>query len=130
MGFQHFQGTNTQTKLLYLQLTIMQWLKNAQELMSGTASNYDVSKLVTGQVIAGIGLLLAAISAGPTIAESLRTSLPFIAMTLVYGATMTASSFVEEEHHFWYWATSFWLSLLWIKRYATSQFRRVELTII
>jgi ethanolaminephosphotransferase len=41
--------------------------------MSGTASNYDVSKLVIGQVITGAGFLLASISAGPTIARHLKT---------------------------------------------------------
>jgi ethanolaminephosphotransferase len=116
MVFKHFKGSNPNDWLLKLQLTVFKWLKEAQELMSGTASNYDVPKLVTGQIITGVGLMLAAMSAGPTIARLPRTSLPLIAMTLVYGATMTASSFVEEEHHFWYWATSFWLALLWIKR--------------
>jgi ethanolaminephosphotransferase len=95
--------------------------------MSGTASNYDVSKLVIGQVITGAGFLLASISAGPTIARHLKTALPFIAMTLVYGATMTSSSFVEEEHHFWYWATSFWLALLWTKRYVKCSLVRIAL---
>ena len=35
---------------------------------------------------------------------------------IVYGAMMFASSYVEEEHHFWYWVLSGWLSLLVLKR--------------
>lgn len=83
--------------------------------MSSTASNYDVSRLVTGQIIAAAGLILASITAGPTIANSIRNSAPFILVTVLYGIMMFASSYVEEEHHFWYWATTAWLALLWVK---------------
>ena len=33
----------------------------------------------------------------------------------MYGTMMFASSYVEEEHHFWYWASSGWLALLVLK---------------
>ena len=33
----------------------------------------------------------------------------------MYGTMMFASSYVEEEHHFWYWASSGWLALLLLK---------------
>ncbi|KAH6684162.1 GPI ethanolamine phosphate transferas-like protein 2 [Halenospora varia] len=94
---------------------IVKWLKHSQDLMSGTASNYDVSKLATGQAIAALALFSGAIAAGPTIAASLKTSTPFILITLLYGIMMFASSYVEEEQHFWYWATTAWLMLLWVK---------------
>lgn len=43
--------------------------------------------------------------------------LPAFAMVVVsmYGTMMFASSYVEEEHHFWYWASSGWLTLLLLK---------------
>jgi ethanolamine phosphate transferase 2 subunit G len=90
-------------------------LKQAQELMSSTASNYDVTKLATGQAVAAMGLFFASLAAGPTIFNALRTSSPFIGISLLYGIMMFASSYVEEEQHFWYWATTAWLMLLWIK---------------
>ena len=43
--------------------------------------------------------------------------LPSFALIVVsmYGTMMFASSYVEEEHHFWYWASSGWLALLLLK---------------
>ncbi|TVY20155.1 GPI ethanolamine phosphate transferase 2 [Lachnellula arida] len=94
---------------------ITKWLKQVQELMSSTASNYDVSKLVIGQAVAAAGLFFASIAAGPAVLNSLRSSSPFIGVSLSYGIMMFASSYVEEEQHFWYWTTTAWLMLLWIK---------------
>ncbi|KAJ8068428.1 hypothetical protein OCU04_003985 [Sclerotinia nivalis] len=94
---------------------VTKWLKEAQDLMSGTASNYDVKKLITGQIIAALGLFMAALAAGPFIAKHLKASIPFIAICLTYGIMMFASSYVEEEQHFWYWTTTGWLFLLSIK---------------
>lgn len=85
--------------------------------MSSTASNYDITKLATGQTVAAIALFLASAAAGPTIIASLKTCSPIMAVTLLYGMMMFASSYVEEEQHFWYWATTAWLMLLWIKSY-------------
>ncbi|TVY57177.1 GPI ethanolamine phosphate transferase, partial [Lachnellula suecica] len=85
---------------------ISKWIKQAQELMSSTASNFDVTKLVTGQAVAAIGLSFASLAAGPTIANALKTSSPFVGISLLYGIMMFASSYVEEEQHFWYWATT------------------------
>lgn len=85
--------------------------------MSSTASNYDMSKLITGQALAALTLFLSVAAAGPTITSSLRTVTPFMLIALLYGIMMFASSYVEEEQHFWYWATTAWLMVLWIKRY-------------
>ncbi|KAF7886705.1 uncharacterized protein EAF02_003352 [Botrytis sinoallii] len=94
---------------------VTKWLKEAQELMSGTASNYDVKKLITGQVIAALASVMAGVAAGPFIMNNLKASIPFIATCLSYGIMMFASSYVEEEQHFWYWTTTGWLFLLSIK---------------
>ncbi|KAF7944462.1 hypothetical protein EAE96_010853 [Botrytis aclada] len=94
---------------------VTKWLKEAQELMSGTASNYDVKKLVTGQAIAALASFMAGVAAGPFILNNLKASIPFMATCLSYGIMMFASSYVEEEQHFWYWTTTWWLFLLPIK---------------
>ncbi|CAK7266639.1 major facilitator super transporter protein [Sporothrix epigloea] len=105
----------------WVQMTV-QWLQKAQQTMSGMASNYDMSKL-------GLGLAAAATSLGLAIGASytllshggpgssgtdaqLLPYAPFAFMTTTYGLMMFASSYVEEEHHFWYWTTSAWLALI------------------
>ncbi|KAG4419772.1 hypothetical protein IFR04_007082 [Cadophora malorum] len=98
----------------WLQITT-KWLKEAQDIMSSTASNYDVRNLVTGQAVSTLALLLAAAAAYPTLSNSFRESIPILLTSVLYGVMMFASSYIEEEQHFWYWATSAWLVLLWVK---------------
>ncbi|KAH9221149.1 GPI ethanolamine phosphate transferase-like protein 2 [Leptodontidium sp. 2 PMI_412] len=98
----------------WLQITT-KWLQEARDIMSSTASNYDVRKLATGQVVSTLALLLGVAAAFPTLASSFKESTPILLISLLYGIMMFASSYVEEEQHFWYWATSAWLVLLWIK---------------
>ena len=95
---------------------LQQWLRNAQELMSNTASNYDISKLITGQILAAVSLGLSITTAGSMITSSSRTVAPLLSIAFAYGIMMFASSYVEEEQHFWYWATTAWVMLLWIKK--------------
>jgi ethanolaminephosphotransferase len=92
-------------------------LKLAQEIMSSTASNYDVKKLFIGAGFAALSLISATLAAGTTIFASLKVCYPIIAIGWLYGIMMFASSYVEEEQHFWYWATTGWLTLLWIRSY-------------
>lgn len=88
------------------------WLHEAQDLMSSMASNYDMSRLTVGQ-----GLAIAAVAAA-MLATSWQSSLSFTGLTptliigVSYGIMMFASSYVEEEQHFWYWATTLWLAYL------------------
>jgi ethanolaminephosphotransferase len=95
-----------------------QWLKQVQELMSSTASNYDIPKLVAGQTVIIIALFLGLGAAGPTLTIYFKTCSPLLIITLLYGIMMFASSYVEEEQHFWYWASTAWLTILWIKWFA------------
>jgi ethanolamine phosphate transferase 2 subunit G len=77
--------------------------------MSGIASNYNMSRLAIGISIASVALLLAIGSSLYALrGETLATVAPFAIMTLAYGGMMFASSYVEEEQHFWYWALSAW----------------------
>ena len=70
-----------------------------------------MTKLVGGQVLSVIATILALTAAAPILLSSLPSAAVFIAITLAYGGMMFASSYVEEEQHFWYWASTGWLAL-------------------
>lgn len=84
--------------------------------MSSTASNYDLPRLCLGIGLAGLvtvgGIATVYTALFETQATGLWSSIVFIA----YGFMMFASSYVEEEQHFWYWASSSWLGWLLLKR--------------
>lgn len=84
--------------------------------MTTMASNYDMSRLVTGGVVAAIALGAGIITVAVSPQHGPGRWLPFGLITSLYGIMMFASSYVEEEHHFWYWATSAWLLSLSFKR--------------
>lgn len=89
------------------------FIKEAQALLSGTASKYDEKSMLTG-----IGL--AALCVWPprsmfSASEGLFTIAFYFFMTAMYAITMFASSYVEEEHQFWYWITGAWLSSLGVR---------------
>jgi ethanolaminephosphotransferase len=88
-------------------------MHEAQEIMSGAASNYDVPRLFAGSVLA---FFICALSFFTL--PKLRPVSPagiYCAMTIVlYSVLMLASSYVEEEHNFWYWATSGWFFVIFI----------------
>ncbi len=61
-------------------------------MMSRTASDYDVTKLVIGIGLAALALLSGSAAASPTIATSWRGCYPLLAISLSYGMMMFASS--------------------------------------
>ncbi|KAI0402726.1 alkaline-phosphatase-like protein [Xylaria palmicola] len=97
-------------------IDISRWLSKAQSLMSGMASNYDMRKLLLG----GTAAFTVALTAGVATIKSSKLTIhhagPFVALNLLYGIMMFASSYVEEEQHFWYWLTTAWLFYLIVKR--------------
>ncbi|KAK8061189.1 gpi ethanolamine phosphate transferase 2 [Apiospora hydei] len=109
------QLANTQTSDDDLKERMSTWLQRAQELMSSMASNYDMSKLIQGGVTAVVALALA--MASLIMVGDIRWNLiPFAGITILYGIMMFASSYVEEEHHFWYWSASAWLFYVTLSR--------------
>lgn len=95
------------------------FLRRAQLTLSRTASNYDTAKLLTG---IGLSIAAAVISTASltTLQPTSLVSLTTLGLLIVsYGITMFASSYVEEEHQFWYWTTSGFLSFLYSR---TSRF--------
>jgi ethanolaminephosphotransferase len=103
-----------------------QWTRDAQGIMSGAATSYDMTKLVAGVILAAVSCTVAAIAAYPILAKSPGYSTPFLLMTLFYGIMMFASSYVEEEHNFWYWAASGWLVFLTMRGYDRLCFLRTR----
>lgn len=84
--------------------------------MSSTANTYDLSRLGVGIGLAAV-LTVAEIAAVSTaLLENRATGLWTSLLFILYGVMMFASSYVEEEQHFWYWAASSWLGWLLLKR--------------
>ncbi|TRX91324.1 hypothetical protein FHL15_007746 [Xylaria flabelliformis] len=95
---------------------ISRWLSNAQMLMSSMASNYDIDKMIIGGIITAAAVFAAGVSTAVSTKITIRNFVPFALITLLYGVMMFASSYVEEEQHFWYWSTTAWLFYLVVKR--------------
>lgn len=83
--------------------------------MSSMASNYDMPRLFLGITVSAVAVTCALGAFILSVREPISSALPFAAVTVAYGVMMFASSYVEEEHHFWYWATTAWLVLLGLK---------------
>jgi ethanolaminephosphotransferase len=93
----------------------LQWLQHAQRVLSSMASNYDMSKLFLGQVAAALALIAVVIAAARCVNDRAVSFIPLSGISLAYGVMMFASSYVEEEHHFWYWATTAWFAYLGVR---------------
>lgn len=92
------------------------WIRKAQDLMSSMASNYDMSKLYLGQGAAFLGVILCIIVAVSEGTYKHGFILPLASLAITYGIMMSASSYVEEEQHFWYWCSTIWLAFLGAKK--------------
>jgi ethanolaminephosphotransferase len=100
-----------------------QFMQAAQETMSSTASNYDVPRLITGTALALLAILLTL----PSLPALRPITVQGIAYTLIltlYCVLVFASSYVEEEHNFWYWATSAWFFYLFVSSSRKEWYRK------
>ena len=84
--------------------------------MSSTASNYNLSRLSTGLSLAALATVAGIATVSTILYESRVTGLWTSLIFVAYGIMMFGSSYVEEEQHFWYWASSSWLGWLVVKR--------------
>ncbi|EFR03310.1 GPI ethanolamine phosphate transferase 2 [Nannizzia gypsea CBS 118893] len=98
-----------------IESSLIAFLRTAQTIMSSTASNYNLARLYQGIAFSGISFLLslyACVQKG----RNGTAAVGYIFLVLSgYGALMFASSYVEEEQHFWYWMTSGWIFYLYWK---------------
>lgn len=81
------------------------------------ASNYDMPRLVLGQTIGIVAAATAVVAAARCVSDRAAAFIPLAGIILAYGVMMFASSYVEEEHHFWYWATTAWFAYLGLTRF-------------
>lgn len=94
---------------------IRSFLRDGQEMLSGTASNYNLNTMYIGIGIVTVGVVLAMISNPWALTELALGSSAYGMIILMYAITMFASSYVEEEQQFWYWALGGWLMALYCK---------------
>jgi ethanolaminephosphotransferase len=92
------------------------WIRKAQDLMSSMASNYDMSRLSLGQGLSIAAVVASIASLGLQGFRKTGHLLPLFLLAASYGPMMFASSYVEEEHHFWYWTSTIWLAYLGAKQ--------------
>ena len=85
----------------------------AQEKMSSTASNYDVSRLFIGAALAFFSVAVTFFTL-PSLRTITSAGVSYGILLVLYGILIFASSYVEEEHNFWYWATSGWFFYLFV----------------
>lgn len=94
--------------------------------MSNSASNYSTKKLYCGITIVAFVALWAFGLLAPVPLTQEKVGIWFMLMTLAYGAMMFASSYVEEEHQFWYLLASAWLWRLGMKQYGDARYTTVR----
>ncbi|KAK6429832.1 major facilitator superfamily transporter protein [Oleoguttula sp. CCFEE 5521] len=90
---------------------LQDFLYDAQDVLSSTASSYDIPRMVGGTALALVSVILTAL-AFTSLWPPTTAGLALTFFVTLYGIMMFASSYVEEEQHFWYWLTPAWLTLL------------------
>lgn len=84
--------------------------------MSVAASDYNINYMSLGIALSFVALLSVLPALYDVLSGYSISSLLIIIFTILYSVMMFASSFVEEEQHFWYWSLSGWISYLYFSR--------------
>lgn len=101
------------------------FLRLAQQALSSTASSYNIARMTIGMAVSALGIAVCLCSFRslwpPTMASSALTF-----ASVLYGVMIFASSYVEEEQHFWYWLTPAWITLLSMQSFARARGARAR----
>ncbi|KAL1619903.1 major facilitator superfamily transporter protein [Neofusicoccum ribis] len=103
----------------------LEFCRAAQDVLSSTASNYNLTLLIVGAALATGSMALAIAVISPNFIPITAAGIFYALVTILYGTMMFASSYVEEEQHFWYWTTSAWFALLFVLKSRKTSVPRV-----
>lgn len=106
------QDQMTEETFTHVGPALQRFSQITQEVMSSTASNYDVSRLSVGVLVLAIATALLLPTIYREFSRTASTGIFLILMVAGYGSMMFASSYVEEEQQFWYWICSGWIFYL------------------
>src|SRR2546423_589 len=82
--------------------------------MSSAASNYNILGMSSGIVLCAAASIIPLTSIIGDSGQSKLAVISVSVLSLSYGCMMFASSYVEEERHYWYWVTSGWITYIFI----------------
>ena len=91
------------------------FLYEAQRLLSGTASNYDLASMQIGIALSALAFFLCLPYFTSGILQAGFDGLVLGFIMLSHSITMFATSYVEEEHQFWYWSLAGYLAILFFR---------------
>lgn len=95
--------------------SLLAFSRAAQDIMSNEASNYNLSRLYQGAGLAILATVLSTVSCLMAPVRMTGCTVFFAFLVAGYGTLMFASSYVEEEHQFWYWVLTGWQFYLYTR---------------
>jgi ethanolaminephosphotransferase len=82
--------------------------------------------MAAGMAVMTVATVTGILGLLPLMGDSALADWTFPIMALAYAVMMFASSFVEEEQHFWYWVASGWFMALFLKEWVVNQIFKRE----
>ncbi|KAK6349787.1 major facilitator superfamily transporter protein, variant 2 [Orbilia brochopaga] len=87
-----------------------------QSILTSAATNYDTDSMLIAISIGAVAIgLFSTVWLVEGVAGLAFYKLLFWALSLSYSGMMIASSYVEEEQQYWYWAASAWGVILFVR---------------
>ncbi|KAF2404151.1 alkaline phosphatase-like protein [Trichodelitschia bisporula] len=87
----------------------------AQSTMSSAASNYSITLLISGIALSALALGISVCATFSHKALLTPDGVVLALLSVLYAVMMFASSYVEEEQHFWYWSTGAYIAYLGVQ---------------